>query len=51
MLKGIPASPGIAIGKAFLFDTSQLIVNEKDIKQDVIPSEIIRFEEALIKTR
>ncbi|MEK6732957.1 MAG: phosphoenolpyruvate--protein phosphotransferase [Candidatus Omnitrophota bacterium] len=51
MLKGIPASPGIAIGKAFLFDTSQLIVNEKDIKQDAIPSEITRFEEALIKTR
>ena len=51
MLKGIPASPGIAIGKAFPFDTSQLIVNEKDIKQDAIPSEITRFEEALIKTR
>jgi len=50
-LKGIPASPGIVIGKAFLFDTRQLIVTEKDIKQDIIPSEIIRFEEALIKTR
>ncbi|PJC48690.1 MAG: phosphoenolpyruvate--protein phosphotransferase, partial [Candidatus Omnitrophica bacterium CG_4_9_14_0_2_um_filter_42_8] len=50
-LKGIPASPGIAIGKAFLFDTRQLVVTERDIKQDVIPSEITRFEEALIKTR
>ena len=51
MLKGIPASPGIAIGKAFLFDTAQVIVNEKDIKPDDIPGEITRFEEALIKTR
>ena len=51
MLKGIPASPGIAVGKAFLFDIRQLIVTEKDIKQGAIPSEIARFEEALIKTR
>ena len=51
LLKGIPASPGIAIGKAFLFDTRQLVVTEKDIRQDAIPVEIIRFEEALIKTR
>ena len=50
-LKGIPASPGIAIGKAFLFDTGQIVVSERDIKQDAIPSEITRFEEALIKTR
>ncbi|MDO8602240.1 MAG: phosphoenolpyruvate--protein phosphotransferase [Candidatus Omnitrophota bacterium] len=51
LLKGIPASPGIATGKAFLFDTRQLVVTERDIKQDAIPSEIVRFEEALIKTR
>jgi len=51
MLKGIPASPGIVAGKAFLFDIRQLIVTEKDIKQDAVPSEITRFEEALIKTR
>jgi len=51
LLRGIPASPGIAVGKAFLFDTTQLIVNEKDIKSDAIPNEITRFEEALIKTR
>ncbi|MFA5388361.1 MAG: phosphoenolpyruvate--protein phosphotransferase [Candidatus Omnitrophota bacterium] len=50
-LKGIPASPGIAVGKAFLFDTRQFIVTEKAIKQELVPSEIIRFEEALIKTR
>ncbi|MDP2921193.1 MAG: phosphoenolpyruvate--protein phosphotransferase [Candidatus Omnitrophota bacterium] len=51
MMKGIPASPGIAIGKAFLFDTRQLTAVERDIKQETIPSEIARFEEALIKTR
>ena len=50
-LKGIPASPGISIGKAFLFDISQIVATEKAIKQDAISSEIARFEEALIKTR
>jgi phosphoenolpyruvate-protein phosphotransferase (PTS system enzyme I) len=50
-LKGIPASPGIAIGKAFLFDIRQIIVAEKDVRQDAVPLEIARFEEALIKTR
>ncbi|MFA4992286.1 MAG: phosphoenolpyruvate--protein phosphotransferase, partial [Candidatus Omnitrophota bacterium] len=51
MLKGIPASPGIATGKAFLFDTRQLVATERSIKLDDIPREIARFEEALIKTR
>jgi len=51
ILKGIPASPGISIGKAFLFDISQIVATEKAIKQDAISSEIARFEEALIKTR
>ncbi|MBU4311663.1 MAG: phosphoenolpyruvate--protein phosphotransferase [Candidatus Omnitrophica bacterium] len=51
MLKGIPASPGISIGKAFLFDARRIIVSEKKIKQEAVPKEIARFEEALIKTR
>ncbi len=51
ILKGIPASPGISIGKAFLFDARRIIVSEKNIKQEAVPKEIARFEEALIKTR
>ena len=51
ILKGIPASPGIAIGRTFLFDTRRIIVPTKKIREDLVPREIARFEEALIKTR
>ena len=51
ILKGIPASPGIVIGEAFLFDTRRFIVPARIIKDDAVPGEIARFEEALIKTR
>ncbi|MBU1853219.1 MAG: phosphoenolpyruvate--protein phosphotransferase [Candidatus Omnitrophica bacterium] len=51
MLKGIPASHGIVIGRAFLFDTRRFIVSPRKIREDAIPKEIARFEEALIKTR
>lgn len=51
ILKGIPASPGIAMGKAFLHDTRRITVSVRKIKQSDIPKEIARFEEALIKTR
>ena len=51
ILKGIPASPGIAIGKAFLFDTRRIVVSERKIRERGVPKEITRFEEALIKTR
>ncbi|NQT75242.1 MAG: phosphoenolpyruvate--protein phosphotransferase [Candidatus Omnitrophica bacterium] len=51
MLRGIPASPGVAIGRTFLFDTRRIIVPTKKIREDAIPKEIARFEKALIKTR
>src|SRR3989338_188807 len=50
-LKGIQASPGVCIGKAFLFDSQQVSVIKKKISKEKIPHEISRFEEALIKTR
>ena len=50
-LQGIPASPGIAIGKAFLLDGEELPVEKQPISPESIPQEIARFEEALIKTR
>ena len=51
ILKGIPASPGIAVGRAHLFDTRQVIVPVRPIKEADVPGEIARFEDALIKTR
>src|SRR3990167_79361 len=50
-LKGIPASPGIAIGKAFLVDQDDLTIPKSEITDAELPLEIARFEDALIKTR
>jgi len=51
MLKGIPASPGIIIGKAFLLDSEEFTIPKRIISDDQIAGEIARFEEALIQTR
>ncbi|MFC1807134.1 phosphoenolpyruvate--protein phosphotransferase [Candidatus Omnitrophota bacterium] len=51
MYKGIPASPGIAIGRAFLYNKEDIAVPCFKIKASEIPKEITRFEDALIKTR
>ncbi len=51
ILKGIPASPGIVIGRAFLFDSRRIVVPVRKIKDGEVPGEIARFEDALIKTR
>jgi phosphotransferase system enzyme I (PtsI) len=49
--KGIPASPGIAIGKVFLFDRGDDTVVACDIKKEDIPKEITKLENSLIQTR
>lgn len=51
VLKGIPASAGIATGSAFILDKQEFIVPPRAISETEIPIEIARFEEALIKTR
>jgi len=51
LLKGIPASQGIAIGKAMLLGSDELKVAPQPIQESSIPNEIMRFEEALTKTR
>lgn len=51
MFKGIAASPGIAIGKVFLYDKEEPAVPRKKVKASDVPKEIARFEEALIRTR
>lgn len=51
MLKGIPAAPGLVLGKAFCLGSEDLEVARRNISEPQIPKEITRFEEALIKTR
>ncbi len=51
VLKGIPAAPGIAMGKALFMDSEDLLVPRRTIGEEQIPAEVLRFEEALITTR
>ncbi|MCH2155546.1 MAG: phosphoenolpyruvate--protein phosphotransferase [Opitutales bacterium] len=50
-LTGIPASPGVAHGPAFVFLHSELDVPAYTIETDQFDHEIDRFEKALIATR
>lgn len=50
-LKGISASPGIAIGKAFVLNSEDFTISKRPIRESDIPKEITRFEDALTKTR
>jgi phosphotransferase system enzyme I (PtsI) len=51
-LKGIPASPGIAIGHAFIMDGNRAAAIAKEfVDPEEVPQQINRFEEALAKTR
>ncbi|MEE8359920.1 MAG: phosphoenolpyruvate--protein phosphotransferase, partial [Candidatus Omnitrophota bacterium] len=50
-LKGIPAAPGVIIGKAYLVDSEEISVRKRKIKGDDIPKEVSRFREALSKTK
>jgi phosphotransferase system enzyme I (PtsI) len=50
-LKGIAAAPGISMGKAFLLGKEEFIVSPKEISEEEIPLEIMKFEDALTKTR
>ncbi len=51
ILKGIPAAPGIVIGKAHIYGKEDLLVEKSPITEEQIPLEISRFEDALIQTR
>jgi len=51
LMKGIPAAPGLVVGKAFCLGSEDLKVEKRRIPESRIPKEIARFEEALIKTR
>lgn len=49
--KGIPVSPGIAIGKAFLLSGELVKIDKKEIKRKEIDQEIDRFNAAIEKTK
>ncbi len=50
-LKGIPAAPGIVIGKVYIFGTEELHAPERKITSEEVPVEIARFKRALLETR
>lgn len=50
-LKGIAASPGIVIGKAYVLDSEEMVIPQRVIKESMIPKEITRFQDALTETR
>ncbi|MDD2523250.1 MAG: phosphoenolpyruvate--protein phosphotransferase [Endomicrobiia bacterium] len=51
ILNGVPASAGVAIGKVFILEDDDFILIEKEISVDKIQDEIVRFKEAIEKTR
>ena len=51
ILQGIPASNGIAIGKAFLLEDDEFCLIQREISKEDTRKEINRFREALTKTR
>lgn len=50
-LKGIPAAPGIVIGKVHIFGTEDIMPKEKDIAEKDIPKEEQKFIDVLKKTK
>ncbi|MDO8524915.1 MAG: phosphoenolpyruvate--protein phosphotransferase [Candidatus Omnitrophota bacterium] len=51
MIKGIPASPGISVGKAFLYGREQYTIPRRTVNDSQILSEIKRFKDALVQTK
>jgi phosphotransferase system enzyme I (PtsI) len=51
MTQGIAASPGVAIGKAFLFRPAELEVPKYTVEDSKIENEIARFHSSLAMTR
>ena len=50
-LRGIPVSPGVVIGKAYLVDRRKVHPPERLIEPDEVEAEIARFHRALAETR
>ncbi|MBI3548806.1 MAG: phosphoenolpyruvate--protein phosphotransferase [Elusimicrobia bacterium] len=50
VIKGVPASPGIAIGKAYVLEDEEIIVNKTEIPKGKLRMEVKRFKAALDAT-
>jgi len=51
LLKGIPAAPGISIGRAYLLDSEEFVIPRRRIQKEEANSEVERFNKCLVKTR
>src|SRR4051812_42776808 len=51
IMRGIPASPGIGIGKAFVIKEEALSYVFRALSKDEVKKEIQRFRQAVAKTR
>ncbi len=49
MISGIPASPGIAFGKALLLKEDEIIIHTHKISDDQVSAEVARFLDARSK--
>lgn len=50
-LKGIPAASGVAIGDIYLLNSEEIDIPKEKISEEDLPSEIAKFESALLRTR
>ena len=50
VIKGVAASPGIAIGKAYVFEPEEIVINRLDIPKKDVRNEVRRFKAALEAT-
>ena len=51
ILKGIPAAPGVTIGRPFFLDSEGFHIQKEPIREEDVSKEIARFEDSLIQTR
>lgn len=51
ILTGIPAAPGITIGRVYLLDSEDFVIPQRKIRRGEIESEIARFNSCLAETR
>ncbi len=50
VIKGVPASPGITMAKAYVLEDEEIVVNRVDIGKDKVRAEVKRFKHALEAT-
>ncbi len=49
--KGIPVSPGIVIGEAFVLDTEEIRIPQRFVEKENVEDELTRFHEAIASAR